>query len=163
MDLTEDEVNKILKLVDELDYGEIHLTIGALRIDLVKTPPNQAARAASPSAAAVPTPQPVARGTSEPAHLLAPEEPLNLPDGTHIVVAPVAGTFYSAPSPGATPFVEVGAQVDAEDPIGLLEVMKLFNSVPAGVRGTVLRMLVADATVVTKGQALIAIEPDRAS
>lgn len=41
MDLTEDDVQKILRLVDELDYGEIHLQIGALRIDLVKTPPEE--------------------------------------------------------------------------------------------------------------------------
>ena len=162
MDLTEDEVQKILKLVDELDYGEIHLTIGTLRIDLVKMAPGESMRAAPPLAA-MPTSQPGARSPSEPVLIPATEELLALPDGAHIVVAPVAGTFYRAPSPGAAPFVEVGAQVEAEDPVGLLEVMKLFNSVPAGTRGRVLRMLVADATAVAKGQALIAIDPDKAS
>ena len=54
MDLTEEEVQKILRLVDELDYGEIHLEVGALRIDLVKTPPGQTA-ACSARAPGVPT------------------------------------------------------------------------------------------------------------
>src|SRR5262245_51182799 len=115
MDLTEDEVQKILKLVDELDYGEIHLTIGPLRIDLVKTAPGESMRAATPPAA-MPTSQPGAPSPSERVLLPATEEPLALPDGAHIVVAPVAGTFYRAPSPGAAPFVEVGTPVEAEDP-----------------------------------------------
>jgi acetyl-CoA carboxylase biotin carboxyl carrier protein len=156
MDLSEDEVQKILRLVDELDYGEIHLEIGALRIDLVKTPPGDGARA--PTA----TSQPASRTQPSPLQA-APEELPALPANAHVVVAPVAGTFYRAPSPGARAFVEVGTRVEPEDPVGLLEVMKLFNSVPAGVGGRVLRVLVADATAVSEGQGLVAIEPHRVS
>jgi acetyl-CoA carboxylase biotin carboxyl carrier protein len=159
MDLTEDEVQKILRLVEELDYGEIHLEIGALRIDLVKTPSGEGSRTpAAPAAAS----QPVSR-TQPPSPHAASEEAPALPANAHVVVAPVAGTFYRAPSPGAKPFVEAGTQVEPDDPVGLLEVMKLFNSVPAGVGGRVLRVLVADATAVAEGQGLVAIEPDSAA
>lgn len=58
MDLTEDEVRMILRLVDELDYGEIHLTIGPLRIDLVKTRPGEASSAPVAPIAKASTPQP---------------------------------------------------------------------------------------------------------
>jgi acetyl-CoA carboxylase biotin carboxyl carrier protein len=159
MDLTEDEVQKILRLVDELDYGEIHLEIGALRIDLVKTPPGDGERVPAAPAA---TSQRASRAQPSPPHASSEELPA-LPANAHVVVAPVAGTFYRAPSPGARPFVEVGAKVEPQDPVGLLEVMKLFNSVPAGVGGRVLRVLVADATAVAEGQGLVAIEPGRTS
>jgi acetyl-CoA carboxylase biotin carboxyl carrier protein len=164
MDLTEEEVQKILRLVDELDYGEIHLEIGALKVDLVKAPASggavrdAAATRASPSvsrsAGATAQHDATTRRASGSAADSTP-----LPPGAHIVVAPVAGTFYRAPSPGAAPFVEIGAQVAAGDPVGLLEVMKLFNSIPADISGCVVRVLVADATAVTEGQALVAIDP----
>lgn len=159
MDLTEDEVQKILRLVDELDYGEIHLEIGALRIDLVKTPLGDGGRV--PAAPAT-TSQRASLAQPSMPHAASEELPA-LPANAHVVVAPVAGTFYRAPSPGARPFVDVGAKVEPQDPVGLLEVMKLFNSIPAGVGGRVLRVLVADATAVTEGQGLVAIEPGRTS
>ncbi len=83
-------------------------------------------------------------------------------DGAHVVVAPIAGTFYRAPAPGAKPFVEIGQHVAASAPVCLLEVMKLFQSIPAGVGGKVVQVLVANATAVVRGQALFAIEPDSA-
>jgi len=164
MDLTEEEVQKILRLVDELDYGEIHLEVGALRIDLVKTPPGEATRSTAPPAMslrgtnAAATPAPSMQETRGDAAADAP-----VPEGAHVVVAPVAGTFYRAPAPGAAPFVEPGQRVGAGDPVGLLEVMKLFNSVPAGVAGRVVRVLAADATAVVEGQPLIAIAPEHAA
>ena len=53
------------------------------------------------------------------------------------VRAPLLGMFYRAPKPGAPPFVEVGAQVEPDTIIGIIEVMKLMNTVRAGVRGEV--------------------------
>ena len=68
MDLTEDEVRMILRLVDELDYGEIHLTIGALRIDLVKTRPGEASRMPVAPAAKAATSQPALCTQPPPPH-----------------------------------------------------------------------------------------------
>jgi acetyl-CoA carboxylase biotin carboxyl carrier protein len=77
-----------------------------------------------------------------------------------VVAAPNLGTFYRSPKPGAAPFVEVGQKVIATTEICLIEVMKLFTSVQAGVAGTVRHIAVADAELVEGGQALIYIEHD---
>lgn len=76
------------------------------------------------------------------------------------VVAPNLGTFYRSPKPGAPNFVEVGQRVDAKTEICLIEVMKLFTSVQAGVAGTVRHIAVADAELVQGGQVLIYIQRD---
>lgn len=73
------------------------------------------------------------------------------------VPAPLPGTFYHAPQPGAPPFVQVGDTVGAETVIGIIETMKLMNPVHAGLVGTVAEVLAANATMVTKGQALIRV------
>lgn len=71
------------------------------------------------------------------------------------VAAPLPGTFYHAPSPGAPPFISVGDTVNAETVIGIVETMKLMNPVHAGRAGTVAEVLVPNATMVAKGQALV--------
>ena len=74
------------------------------------------------------------------------------------VVAPNLGTFYRAPKPGAPPFEEVGDQVGDATEVCLVEVMKLFTSVRAGISGTVRHIAVGDGELVEGGQALIFIE-----
>jgi len=78
----------------------------------------------------------------------------------HAVTAPSLGTFYRSPKPGADPFVDIGERVAADTEICLLEVMKLFTSVKAGVAGTVVRIAVADAELVEGGQILFYIDTD---
>ena len=73
----------------------------------------------------------------------------------------MVGTFYRAPEPGAKPFVEVGARVRADTIVCIIEVMKLMNSVPAGVAGTVTHVLVDNASMVEYGQPLVAIRAGR--
>ena len=77
------------------------------------------------------------------------------------VRAPLPGTFYRAPRPGAAPFVEVGSRVGADTVIGIVETMKLMNSVPAGVAGVVAEFCVANAEFAAQGAALLRIRADR--
>ena len=77
------------------------------------------------------------------------------------VRAPLPGTFYRAPRPGAAPFVEVGSQVGADTVIGIVETMKLMNSVHAGVAGAVAEFCVANAEFAAQGTALLRIRADR--
>jgi acetyl-CoA carboxylase biotin carboxyl carrier protein len=79
--------------------------------------------------------------------------------GLHTVRAPMVGTFYAAPKPGAEPFVKVGTEVDAASTLGIIETMKLMNSVPAGAAGTVVEILVTNGTMVQAGQTLMRIKP----
>ena len=83
-------------------------------------------------------------------------------DGELVVVrAPLPGTFYRAPRPGAAPFVEVGSQVGADTVIGIVETMKLMNSVPADVAGVVAEFCVANAELAAQGAVLLRIRADR--
>src|SRR5215813_4601121 len=78
-----------------------------------------------------------------------------------VVRAPLPGTFYRAPRPGTAPFVEVGSRVGADTVIGIVETMKLMNSVPAGVAGVVAEFCVANAELAAQGAALLRIRADR--
>lgn len=83
----------------------------------------------------------------------------DLPAGAHLIKSPMVGTFYRAPEPGARPFVEPGSRVKPDTIVCIIEVMKLMNSVEAGVEGTVTHVFVENATMVETGQVLIAIRP----
>jgi len=77
-----------------------------------------------------------------------------------VVRAPMVGTFYRAPAPGAAPFVEPGARVEPDTIVCIIEVMKLMNSIPAGVSGVVTQVLAENAQPVEYGQPLLAIDPE---
>jgi acetyl-CoA carboxylase biotin carboxyl carrier protein len=76
------------------------------------------------------------------------------------VAAPLPGTFYRAPRPGAAPFVQAGDQVSPDTVVAIVETMKLMNSVHAGTAGRVLRICLADGDFAPVGTTLILIEPD---
>jgi oxaloacetate decarboxylase alpha subunit len=75
------------------------------------------------------------------------------------VTAPSVGVFYRRPAPDQAPFVQVGSEVAANDPVCLIEVMKMFAGVVAPCRGRIADILIEDATVVEYGQPLMYIEP----
>jgi acetyl-CoA carboxylase biotin carboxyl carrier protein len=75
------------------------------------------------------------------------------------VKAPMLGTFYGTPKPGADPFVSPGANVTKDTVIGIIEVMKLMNSVSAGVEGTIVETLVSDGDLVEFDQVLMRVRP----
>jgi acetyl-CoA carboxylase biotin carboxyl carrier protein len=81
-------------------------------------------------------------------------------DGLVPVKASVNSIYYSRPSPGEPPFVEEGDQVNEDTVVCLLEIMKCFRSVPAGVKGTVEKVLVESGDMVKKGSAIILIRPE---
>lgn len=75
-----------------------------------------------------------------------------------VIRAPLVGTFYRAPKPGAPPFINLGSEVTPHTVIGIVETMKLINSVHAGVSGRVVEIVADDATFVETGQVLMRIE-----
>lgn len=163
MDLTNEDVLNILKIIDESGYNDIRLEIGDLKLHVQKERGvgGEMPFAHSPAVAAVPA-QPAA--PRSPAAVVAPAAvapaALALAPGEVAVTAPLLGIFYRAPSPGEKPFVEVGQKVKAEDTICIIEVMKLFNSVKAGVSGTVTQVLAENGKMVEHGQVLIHVRPD---
>lgn len=154
-ELTHDDVEKILKIIDEMGDRDIHLEIGDLKLHVTRgdhsSAPIAAAPAPVPGKAALPV-QPAAEREAS-----ASSE---IPAGHVAVRAPTVGTFYRAASPGARPYAEVGDHVGADDTVCVFEVMKLFSSLKAGAAGTVAAILVANETLVEQDQPLVLIKPD---
>ena len=102
-------------------------------------------------------------GDTDPAESASPHaNPAGVDDGLHRVCAPMIGTFYHSPEPGAPPFVCVGDSVVPGQRIGILEVMKMMSPVQAQVAGVVREVLVPDGGAVEFQQPLIVVEPVRA-
>jgi acetyl-CoA carboxylase biotin carboxyl carrier protein len=86
----------------------------------------------------------------------APAETL---EDVHIIKSPIVGTFYSAPSPSAPPFVNVGDVVQVGQPLCIIEAMKLMNEIESEVAGEIVRIYVENGQPVEYGQSLFAIRP----
>jgi acetyl-CoA carboxylase biotin carboxyl carrier protein len=167
MEWTEKQILDTLKLIEASDYDEVKLEVGDFKLHVRKrgapaaeavTPtlpaaqPVRAAPAPQPAVAPSPSPAPPPSSASS-----APAEAL--PPGCVAIRAPMVGTFYRAPAPHAPPFVEAGAQVAAGDTVCLIEVMKLFNTIKAGVAGRVVKILAQNAATVKKDEVLFWIAP----
>jgi len=159
MELSEDDVLQILKLIDESKFDYFQLEVGDLKITVSKgepipltSTPQAVAAAPAPGAA----PNPVA-----PAIAPAPQGPKAeaIPEGMAPITAPLLGTFYVAPEPGAPSFVKVGDTVTEDTTVGLIEVMKVFNSVRAAVNGVVAEVVAQNGQFVEHGQTLFLVKP----
>lgn len=159
------DIENLIELFNRSDWDEMHLKTDTLEIFLSNDPqarrPGQqvaapvavaaapAAVAASPAASPVAAAAPAAKGAHE----------VVVPAGMVAVRAPNLGTFYRSPKPGAPAYVEVGQTITADTEVCLIEVMKLFTPVKAGVAGTVREICVADGTMVEYEQVLVIVEP----
>ena len=171
MELTNEDVADILALLDSLPYDELDLRTSRFRLTLRRTPEGWT------QATQVTTEPDVTTGDGE----LATEAPraaasaakpegqtapgAGVPGGRREaqpwweVAAPLPGTFYRAPRPGAAPFVEAGSAVEPDTVVAIVETMKLMNPVHAGARGTVAEILVGNGEAVAQGATLFRIEP----
>lgn len=139
------EISQLLKACAETGFEEIDLQIGDLHIQL------------GSGTADADTPRQVASSGPEPrVSENVPEDNTNAVE----VRSATVGTFYAAPSPGADPFVKEGDRVTATQQVGLVEVMKLFNAVEAGVDGTVVAIKARDGALVEFDEVLMTIRPD---
>jgi acetyl-CoA carboxylase biotin carboxyl carrier protein len=161
MELTEDDVLHILKLIDESKFDYFQLEVGELKITVSKgepipltSAPQNISVAAAPAAAA---PKPAAPLVA--AQTAQTPKPVTIPEGMRPITAPILGTFYVAPEPGAPPFVKVGQQITEDTTVGLIEVMKVFNSVRATVAGTIVEVVAQNGQFVEFGQPLFIVKP----
>ena len=155
-ELTQEDVQTILKIIDEMGDRDIHLEIGELKLHVTRG--GERAYAVSAPSAPAPVAAPVRPGETPP---VAPRRASSEVPAGHVAVrAPTIGTFYRAASPGAQPYVEIGDRVGPDDTVCMFEVMKLFSSLKAGVAGAVAAILVANESLVDQDQPLILIKPD---
>ena len=160
--LTYRDVVEILRLVNESSRCEsFELQLGDLSLSATRGAAAPTSPAASTGPAA-PSAIPAASAQTE-QQLGGGEAAAGVHTGTGTglvaVRAPMLGTFYRAPAPGEPPYVEPGDVVGEDVTIGLIDVMKLFTQIPAGVAGRVVEIVAQDATLVEYGQPLLLIEP----
>jgi len=159
------DIAALVELFNASQWDELHVEIDGLHLFLSTDPDARLTTGAAPERA--PSPVLEAKLLGAPVSSAAKAEPQakseepatgEVPSNWVAITAPNLGTFYRAPKPGAAPFVEPGQKVDAETEICLLEVMKLFTTVKAGVSGTIRRVCVKDAEMVEHGQTLFYVE-----
>jgi acetyl-CoA carboxylase biotin carboxyl carrier protein len=151
------KIKKLIELVEQSDVAEIEIHEGEESVRISRQGPMMAAApmptAFPPQAYAPAAPAPAAAAPSAPEAPAAPAEP----EG-HLVRAPMVGTFYRAPSPGAKVFVEEGQQVKSGDTLCIIEAMKILNQIESDKSGTVKKVLVENGEPVEYNQPLFVID-----
>lgn len=163
MKLTNDDVNEILQLLDAGPFDELNLQTLRFKLQLRRAGDGMWTQEAQ-ILSAPGLPSPTATATTPAAGAAhGPQEPAPA-EREHLVPVrtPLLGTFYRAPKPGAPAFVEQGARVEQDTLVGIVETMKLMNSIYAGTSGTVVEIRVQDAASVENGEVLMLIEPEDA-
>lgn len=155
MNLSYRDIQEILRLLDDSPYDELNLQTADFQLSLRRKAGGgwiQESLTAGPRQSAAQALAAQAPATEKP-EIAATEA------GLLEIRAPMTGTFYRAPKPGAEPFVEPGAHVREDTVIAIIEVMKLMSSIPAGHRGEIVEILAEDAGYVEKGQLLMRLRP----
>jgi len=160
--MDEARLKRLIRMVEDSDIDELEIDrpFGRIRItkrraaDAPAVTVAAAAPAVAPGPAAVPaTPAPAATAVAD-----APA-PAERDPGLVAIAAPMVGTFYSAPAPGAKPYVAVGDRVSVGQVVCIVEAMKLMNEVQSEVSGTVREIRAENGQAVEYGQELFLVAP----
>ena len=165
--MTDDEVLQILNLIEKSSFDFLQLEMGDLKLTVSKSGFGGSATA-QPMPIAPTDPAASVRieikaekeSATKTDHPEAKARDAAAAEGTLPIVAPMVGTFYTTPEPGAPPFVELGARVEEDATVGLIEVMKVFNAVQCGVRGLIAEICVQNGQFVEYGQTLFLVRPE---
>ena len=144
------KVKKLMELLEQSGMAEIEIKEGeeSVKISRFGNAPLTTTTVAQQPAAIV-TPSQVAPTTA-----LEKDSQVS----GNVISSPMVGTYYSAPSPSAKPFVSAGQHVNKGDTVGIIEAMKIMNQIEADHSGTVVEILVKDGEAVEFGQALIVLQ-----
>ena len=147
------KVKKLMELLEESGMAEIEIKEGEESVKISRYGASSAP-SLTPVQSFVPqqpvsTPAPVAT---------SPVVTAENQTSDQSIVSPMVGTFYSAPSPTAKPFVTIGQKINQGDTVGIIEAMKIMNQIEADQSGTVTEILIKDGEAVEFGQPLIVIE-----
>jgi acetyl-CoA carboxylase biotin carboxyl carrier protein len=152
LELDQPTIRALLEAFDGSDWLELTVSIGSDRLHVSRRTPGEKA----PSEPPPPVREPAIPEVIDAPRAHATTQPLT----GNVVESPSVGLFWRSPAPGAPPFVEAGAHVDAGDTLAIVEVMKLMNHVVAAAPGTVQAVLAENGARVEYGQPLFTIDPD---
>ena len=142
MGLSDEDVREILRIIDSSPLEELRIESEGFSLHVRK---GGGPIEALPAHAERPAPAPAA-----PVQSSGPGEGI-------VIASPMLGTFYRAEGPGRPPFVDVGSRVEPQTTVGIVEVMKMMNSVPAGVTGVIEEVCAENAQLVEYGQPLFRV------
>jgi len=151
------KIKDLIKIMKENDLVKIDIRHGDDYVSLQRAQPPQPGAVLAPGITSLP-------GVGTP--LAAPPAPIGGPGGTGVkealpeIKSPIVGTFYEAPSPDSDPYVEVGAHVEPQTVVCIIEAMKVMNEIKAEISGTVVERAVANGQAVEYGQVLFRVRPD---
>jgi acetyl-CoA carboxylase biotin carboxyl carrier protein len=151
------KLKTLIDLVSESNISELEITEAEGKVRIVKA----GAAGAAPPMMAYAMPQgapPSAEAPRAPAPAAAAEPAAPPAETGKVVTSPMVGTFYRSSSPGGKPLVEVGSTVKENEPVCIIEAMKIMNEIEAGHAGTVSKILVENGQPVEFGQPLFVIE-----
>jgi acetyl-CoA carboxylase biotin carboxyl carrier protein len=157
--LTAKDIAEIAKLLDSSHFSTLDLMVGDFRLRIRREGGWSGRDEEDSLLAPAPAPKAIAAPAAPPPPPIG-QEAGAARVGEIDVPAPLLGNFYAAPRPGEPPFVAVGDTVTEDSVIGIIEVMKLMNSVRASVAGTVVAILAVDGSAVEEGQPLVRIRRD---
>jgi acetyl-CoA carboxylase biotin carboxyl carrier protein len=148
------KIKKLIELLEESGLAELEISEGEESVRIARFTPGAPA---SPQALQVSMPA-AASGPAQPAHPPAAAAPVPAARDENLVTAPMVGTFYASPAPGAKAFVEVGQEVRVGQVLCIIEAMKMMNQIESERAGKVVAMLAKNGEPVEFGQPLFAIE-----
>jgi len=165
MDIDLAELASLVTLLKEADFSEFRYDKGDVHIVVRRGGESDAPLVPAPEAVPAASGDTARRGPSPAVERSAPSAPSPRPAepsrepvaGAITITAPMLGTFYSAPKPGESPFVQVGSRVEPDSVLCIIEVMKLMNSVNAEISGEVVAVHARDGELVEFGQPLFSI------
>ena len=148
------KIKKLIELLEESGLAEIEITEGEESVRIARAtqgPPSVTQTVPAQAPAAAPSAAPRAA-------VPAAAEPAPAPRNENLVTAPMVGTFYASPAPGAKAFVEVGQEVRVGQVLCIIEAMKMMNQIESERAGKVVAVLAKNGEPVEFGQPLFAIE-----
>jgi acetyl-CoA carboxylase biotin carboxyl carrier protein len=158
------EVKELVRLISSTDVSELHLESGPVRIIIKRGVGGPALAHAHAPQNAVYTPPPTLAvpESSNVANLIGHDpahgEGVSLVEGEQVIVAPMVGTFYSAPAPTEPAYVAEGDEIEPGQIVGIIEAMKMMNQIESESAGRVVSILVENGSPVEFGQPLFVIE-----
>jgi acetyl-CoA carboxylase biotin carboxyl carrier protein len=176
-ELKEEDVQRLVRLIESLEsssFDYMQLQVGDMKVTIGKGAVPMSAHAAAAAALPVYAPTPAVAGAAVPAYAPTPAvaapPPVQptpsgkraagpAPAGTIEIKSQIMGMFYPQPEPGSPPFVSIGAEVKEDTTVCLIEVMKTFNAMTAGVKGVITEICAENAQLVEYGQVLFRVRP----
>jgi acetyl-CoA carboxylase biotin carboxyl carrier protein len=173
-ELKDEDVQRLVRLIESLDsstFDYLQLQVGDMKVTIGKgAVPTSAPAVVAPDAAAYAPPLRPASVAAAPAPVTSAPPPVPTtppgkraagaaPAGTIEIKSQIMGMFYPQPEPGSPPFVSIGAEVKEDTTVCLIEVMKTFNAMTAGVKGVITEICAENAQMVEYGQVLFRVRP----